>query len=297
MRERDAGGRVAQRGLDAVLRLRVEAAHRAGDGGLGRQHVVAAAAVHARDGQHRRFGRVDAARDDGVELRHELARREQHVGRAVRLRGMAAAAAQHDVEAVGRGHDRTRPRLRVAQRQVGPVVQRVDGVAREALEQALLDHHARAAAALFGGLEDEVHRAIEAPRARELAALRRAASRCGRHGRSRGARRHGGWHARSATARRSAARPCRRAGRRRGRLLPWRKRADTPVPAIPSVTSSPSRRKSGRHDARGAPLLEGQFGVRVQVAPQGDQWGQEVVDQLVVLQRHGRTVVGIDAAA
>jgi N-formylglutamate amidohydrolase len=42
------------------------------------------------------------------------------------------------------------------------------GIAGEALEQALLDHHARAAAALFGGLEDEVHRAIEVPRAGEL---------------------------------------------------------------------------------------------------------------------------------
>ena len=61
------------------------------------------------------------------------------------------------------------PRLRVAQRQVGPVVQRVHRVAREALEQALLDHHPRTAAALLGRLEDEVHRAVEAARARELA--------------------------------------------------------------------------------------------------------------------------------
>ena len=51
-------------------------------------------------------------------------------------------------------------------------------------------------------------------------------------------------HARGATARRSATRPCRRAGRPRGALLPWRKRADTPVPASPSCTSRPSRRNA-----------------------------------------------------
>ena len=48
--------------------------------------------------------------------------------------------------------------------------------------------------------------------------------------------------------------------------------------------------QGGRHDARGAPLLEGQLGVRMQVPPQSNQGGQEVVDHVVVLQRHERTV-------
>ena len=54
--------------------------------------------------------------------------------------------------------------------------------------------------------------------------------------------------------------------------------------------------QGGGHDARGAPLLEGQLGVRMQVPPQSNQGRQEVVDQVVLLQRHGRTVVGISDA-
>lgn len=41
-------------------------------------------------------------------------------------------------------------------------MQGIDGVAREALEQAILDHLAAPAQALFGGLEDQVQGAVEA---------------------------------------------------------------------------------------------------------------------------------------
>ena len=94
------------------------------------------AAFDPRDRQHRRSRRVDAARDDGVAAGRRAGSRRGSRRACVRLRGMAAAPAQHDVEAVGRRHDRAGARLRMAERQVGPVVQRVDGVAREALEQA-----------------------------------------------------------------------------------------------------------------------------------------------------------------
>ena len=80
------------------------------------------------------------------------------------------------------------------------------------------------------------------------------------------------------------------------RLLPWRKRADHAGAGDALVHFEPEQAQCGRDDAGGAPLLEGQLGVRMQVAPQRDQVGQQVVDQLVVLQRHGRTVVGIDDA-
>ena len=46
-------------------------------------------------------------------------------------------------------------------RQARPVVHAKHGIHRELLEQAVLDHLARAAAALFGRLENQVHRAVK----------------------------------------------------------------------------------------------------------------------------------------
>ncbi len=65
----------------------------------------------------------------------------------------------------------------MAERQAGLVVQGEDGVAGEPLEQPLLHHHAAAALALLGGLEDEVDGALE------VAGLRQVL---------RGAQQHGG---------------------------------------------------------------------------------------------------------
>ena len=104
-----------------------------------------------------------------MQLRDQFARGENRVGRAVRLRGVAAAAANHDVESVGGRHDRPGTRLRTADGQIRPVMQRVHRIAGEALEQAVLDHRPCTAAAFLGGLEDEVHGAVEAAGARKLA--------------------------------------------------------------------------------------------------------------------------------
>ncbi len=52
----------------------------------------------------------------------------------------------------------------LAQRQLGVVVQRIDGIAGEAVEQPFLHHHPAAAAAFLGRLEDEVDGAVEVPR-------------------------------------------------------------------------------------------------------------------------------------
>ena len=259
---------------------------------------MAAAATDARDRQHGRFGWVDAARDNGAELPHELARREQHVGRAVRLRGMATAAAQHDVEAVSRGHDRAWTRLRIAERQVGPVVQRIDRVARETLEQALFDHHARAAATLLGRLEDEVHGAVEASCACQLA---------------RGAEQHRG----VAVVAAAVVHAGDAAGVAEARLLSDRQRihvgtqadragaaalaqcADDAGAGQPFVHLEPEQAQRRGDDAGGAPLLERELGVGVQVAPQHDQIGKQVVDRVRahVLLRHLDGAVKADAAA
>ena len=94
------------------------------------------------------------------------------------------------------------------------------------LEQAVLDHLARAAAAFFGGLEDQVDGAVEVAVLAPGAWPRPAASRCGRRGRRRASCRGAGWRGRRCCARSSAARRCRRAGRRRGRCVPFLHDAD-----------------------------------------------------------------------
>ena len=80
------------------------------------------------------------------------------------------------------------------------------------------------------------------------------------------------------------------------RLLPQRK---LPISGAGESLRhvEPEQAKRGGHDARGAPLLEGQFGVCMQVAPQRDQRGQEVVDRVVGLQRHEGSMNGNDGAA
>ena len=277
-RQRHAVDGGAQRGLDAVLRREVEAAHGAGDRNLRRQHVVAVPAFDARDREHRRFARIDAARDDGVQLRDQLARGEDGVGRVMRLRRMAAAAAQHDVEAVGRRHDRAGPRLRLAERQVGPVVQRIDAVAGEAIEQAVLDHGARAALAFLGRLEDEVHRAVEAPRARQLA-------------------RSADQHAGVAVVAAAVVNALRAAGMGGAPELDHRQRVHVGAQADAARAAAAAQRadhagaaqafmdleaeqpqRLRRHAGR-APLLERELGMRVQVAAQRDQFGQQVGDR------------------
>ena len=80
---------------------------------------------------------------------------------AFRHRAMRAIALDGDVEEVGAGHRRSRQDRDLAMVQVRRIMQPVDLVAGEFLEQAVLDHGARAAEAFFGGLEDEMHGAVE----------------------------------------------------------------------------------------------------------------------------------------
>ena len=72
-------------------------------------------------------------------------------------------------------------------------------------------------------------------------------------------------------------------------LLPLRSTPTTPVPPMPSCTSSPSSAHE-RATMRGrAALLEGQFGMRVQIAPQRDQFGSRSSTAATVSQRPAST--------
>ena len=79
----------------------------------------------------------------------------------MRMGGVAALAGDADVPAVGRREQRAGLGDDVAERHAGLVVDGEDRVAGEFLEQPVLDHLARAAAAFLGRLEDEVHGALE----------------------------------------------------------------------------------------------------------------------------------------
>ena len=121
--------------------------------------------------------RSDVAADDGLQRLRQRRGDDDGVLGAFRHRAMGAVAVDDDVEEVGAGHRRARQDRDLAMVQVRRVVQPVDLVAGKFLEQAVLDHGAGAAEAFFGGLEDEMHGAVEIPGLGEIA---------------RGAEQHGG---------------------------------------------------------------------------------------------------------
>jgi hypothetical protein len=193
------------------------------------------------------------------------------------LGGMTAASSQDAIEPVGRRHDRAGPRLRMADGQVGPVMQRVDCITRKSVEQALLQHHAGATATFFRRLEDEMHRPVETPRACEMAC---------------GTEQHRGVAVVTATMMYTGM----PTGVREVRLLGDRERVhvstQTNVPLAAPITQRTDDAGAsetfvnlhvepaqlGGDDARRAPLLERKFRVRMQIAPQRNQLWHQIVD-------------------
>ena len=127
-------------------------------------------------------------------------------------------AVDRDLDAVGGGHRRARRDADACPGgSAGPVVQREHLLGGKALEEAVLDHRLRTGVALLARLEDQVRGAVEVARLVRGSARPRAASSCGRRGRSRACGRRSATCARTRSPPASAARPCRRAGRPRGR--------------------------------------------------------------------------------
>ena len=147
--------------LDQVEHLDREGAHRALQfAGIG-NHVAGLAAVDHRDRDQAGVGRLLAARQDGLERQHHFAGDRHRVDARVRQCGMATLATHGDLELVARCHGRAGAHGELPDLHAGPVVHAEYCVHRELLEQAVLDHLARAAAALFGRLEDQVHGTVE----------------------------------------------------------------------------------------------------------------------------------------
>jgi hypothetical protein len=79
----------------------------------------------------------------------------------MRHRGMTTVPAHCHLEGAGTGHHRPRHHRHFADRDARPVVQAKHRIHRKPLEQAIGDHHRSTPLGLLGGLEDEVHVAVE----------------------------------------------------------------------------------------------------------------------------------------
>jgi hypothetical protein len=95
-----------------------------------------------------------------------MAGNEYGIDGLVRVRAVAAAPFDVDLDAVGGRHHRSRSHGDLPRRQAGPVVERVHLVRREALEQPVVDHGFATAETFLARLKNEIRRAVELPRAR-----------------------------------------------------------------------------------------------------------------------------------
>ena len=116
--------------------------------------------------------RVDVVRHQCLQRHHDARRGDDGVGRAVRHGAVAALAVHGDRGRVHRRHRRAAAERDRAHRHTRRVVQGEDRIAREAREKALFDHALATARTFFGGLEDQVQRAVEAPALRQVARRR-----------------------------------------------------------------------------------------------------------------------------
>ncbi len=151
---RHARGHFLHALLDQIPHLRFQGADRSQHLGGLRNHIAGVTGMEAADRQHRRFQRVDAARDDGLQGDHQLRAGEQRINALVRHRRMRALALDLDHQFVHRRHQRSRTDREAAERNAGNVVHAVDLIDGETIHQAILDHRRRTGTALFRGLED-----------------------------------------------------------------------------------------------------------------------------------------------
>ena len=168
MRLGDGARDLADAPLEQVAHLGGEGADGAAQHHLLGDHVVGIAAMELGDRDHALGDRIEVARHDRLQRHHDLGARDHRIAAPVRHRAVPTLAGQPDLHPVGGGHDRPGAHAEGAERRHRPVVQTEHARRREALEQALLDHHATAAVHLLGGLKDEVHGAVEVARLGEI---------------------------------------------------------------------------------------------------------------------------------
>ncbi|MNO60086.1 hypothetical protein D3C76_506890 [compost metagenome] len=129
--------------------------------GLLRDHVGCLTRLQRTDGHYCRFLRIDVARHHGLQRHHHTGRCHQRVDRQVRHGTMPTDPLDGHREQVLRGHHRPLTEAQVPRWQPGHVVHAEQGIAGEALQQAVGEHRLGATLALFSRLEDQRQRAIE----------------------------------------------------------------------------------------------------------------------------------------
>ena len=135
----------------------------------------------------------------------------------VRMRAVAAAAVDQDLDPVGGRHRGPGRDADPPRRQCRPVMQRKHALGRKALEQTVVDHRLGAGVAFLAGLEDQVGDAVEVARLVQIAGGRQQHRRVAVVAAAVHASVVAGPVARSRFLPASAARPCRREGRPGGR--------------------------------------------------------------------------------
>jgi len=293
--ERLAGGLgdLAHAPLDHVQHLQREGAHGTFEFAEVRHHVGGLARPDDRHRDHRRVDRSLVAGHDRLERLHHLARHRHRIDAIVRHRRVRALAADRDLEFIAGGERRSGSQCELPHRHPGPVVHAKDRVHREQLEQAIVDHLARATATLLGRLEDQVDGAVEVAMTGQVLG---------------GGQQHGrvaivaaGMHPAAVHAGVSKRVPLRHRQRVNVRTQADRTSAaaafdDAHDPGLaqpPMHRNAPSGQCVG-DQIRGALLLETQFGVGMYVAPQRCDRrgiGQDRCDQLRVEALHGNCCI------
>ena len=147
--------------FNEVEHFNAEGAHGAlNDAEIG-HHVGGFAGVDHGDRNDACIDRFFVARDDGLESLYQLASDRHRVDAVVGQGGMAAFAADGNFEFVARRHDGARANRKAAHLCAWPVVHAKHGLHGALVEHAVFDHFAGTAAAFFGGLENQIHRAIK----------------------------------------------------------------------------------------------------------------------------------------
>ena len=151
--------------LHHVLHIGIEGAHSAHQNGLVRNHThrTQVTRLHGTQADHRRIDGPDITRHQALHRRDDVGGHQHRVHCLVRMGPMPTPATDLDGDAVRRCHHgphvdahRARPHRR-------PVVHGVDRLHREALEQAILNHHAGTGKTLLTGLKNQHGCAVEPP--------------------------------------------------------------------------------------------------------------------------------------
>ena len=160
----DSGSNRVDARFGQVAHLGAHGAHGALQVDPLRDHVERLGRGFERGDRHNHLiHRIGVAAGDGLQRQHQLRGHHGGVDGFMRFRGVAALALDINVELVGGGKERPRADRELPCGHAGPVVHAVHFLHAPAFHQAVFAHFAPAAAAFFGGLEDQHDGAVKVP--------------------------------------------------------------------------------------------------------------------------------------